>query len=524
MGEAAGVGAAVGVVDVAVGVVHVAGWWHDVGAAALVGTARRPAPALPSWPVAVRADLDPAVALLDAVALGAAWRAAGVVPVPAEAPTPAAREGLPEAPARAQQLLEVVLAQPPGGASLQDVLVRAWLIAAAEHGYRLPHSALTQVLGLATGKPHLRRLVVPVIGERGRWLAALDPALGWVGSDGAAAAPAGRDDPADGTLHDRWSRMGIDERVAELSRLRGRAHRPDLARTLVASTWSSDPARVRTELLRALTVGLGPDDEPLLEAALDDRASGVRDVAADLLDRLPGSARAGRMGARLASLLSTSGLVRKSVRVADPSDPDAAGVRDGLRPPPKGVSRSGYHRRVIIAGAPIATWTTSTGLRPDQVFRALPDDETRLLLRTAVLHQGEGHLDWIRAAFDAGPSAALVPLLPEAERPEAVATLLRGRGRVDLPAQVLDGLPGPWDDELSTLVVVALERGDGGAAVLAGMRSALAERLSPAVADRLRTWAGREATASVHARAIGAVAATITTRQSVHDAFSGDHR
>jgi hypothetical protein len=56
------------------------------------------------------------------------------------------------------------------------------------------------------------------------------------------------------------------------------------------------------------------------------------------------------------------------------------------------------------------------------------------------------------------------------------------------------------------------------------MRSALAERLSPVVADRLRAWAARDATTEAHARAIGAVAATIATRQSVHDAFSGDHR
>ena len=53
------------------------------------------------------------------------------------------------------------------------------------------------------------------------------------------------------------------------------------------------------------------------------------------------------------------------------------------------------------------------------------------------------------------------------------------------------------------------------------MRWTLAERLSPVVADRLRAWAARESTTDAHARAIGAVAATITTRQSVHDAFSG---
>jgi len=501
----------------------VAGWWHEVTAAALVGTGRRPVPALPAWPVGARDAADPAVALLDAVALGAAWRAAGVVPARVEPPVPAPNEDRPEAPARARQLLEVVLTQPPGGPSLQDVLVRAWLVSAAEHGYRLPHGSLTEVLALATAKPHLRRLVVAVVGERGRWLATLDPALRWFGSEGPGA-PSGGDDTAEGTVLDRWSRMGADERVAELARLRGRAQRPELARTLVTSTWSSDPARVRTEVLRALSLGLGPDDEPLLETALDDRAGSVREVATGLLDRLPGSARAGRMGARLTPLLSTSGLVRKSVTVADPDEPDAAGVRDGLRPPPKGRSRGGYHRGVIIAAAPLDTWTTATGLRPDQLFRALPDDETRLQVRAAVLRQGEERLDWVRAAFEALPTAAFVPMLPVAERHRAVATLLRSGGPVAQRAQVLEHLPGPWDDEVSTLVVTSLEGADGGAAVLAGMRSALAERLSPVVADRLRGWAARDATTEAHARALGAVAATIATRQSVHDAFSGDHR
>ena len=82
------------------------------------------------------------------------------------------------------------------------------------------------------------------------------------------------------------------------------------------------------------------------------------------------------MGGASAALVSTSGPLRRSVSVADPDDPDEAGVRDGLRPPPKGVSRRGYHWRVIMAGAPLDTWTVATGLRPDQLFRAPPDDET----------------------------------------------------------------------------------------------------------------------------------------------------
>ena len=140
--------------------------------------------AFPAWPVAAPGRLRP-----GGVPSSTRWPSVPPGALPASSPLGPRLplrpppDVLPEAPARARQLLEVVLAQPPGGASLQDVLVRAWLVAAAEHGYRLPHGALTHVLGLATGKPHLRRLVVPVVGERGRWLAGLDPALGWVGSE-----------------------------------------------------------------------------------------------------------------------------------------------------------------------------------------------------------------------------------------------------------------------------------------------------------------------------------------------------
>lgn len=501
------------------GTADVAGWWQDVVAAALVGTERRPAPPLPGWPVAARAGAEPPVALLDAVTLGSTWRTAGVATTRGEVPDPAPDEVLPEAPARALQLLDVVLDQPPGGAALQDVLLEAWLVASAEHGYRLPHDALTRVLAAVRGRTHLRRLLVPVVGERGRWLAGLDPAHRWL--SGEAAAVAAEDDDA---LAERWSHLGTDERVAELARLRGRADRADLARRLVESTWGSDPARVRSEMLRALAVGLGPDDEPLLEQALDDRAAGVRDVATQLLDRLPGSARAQRMGRRLAALVTAAGLLRRTITVADPDDPDPAGVRDGLRPPPKGVSVRGHHRRTIIRAAPLDTWTEVTGLRPDQVFRALPDDETRLLLATAVLHQGQGRTEWVRAAMETVPSAGLVPLLPVAERPAAVAALLGRKGAVGSRAEVLAHLPGPWDDATSDLVVAALQRAQSGPAMAAAMRGVLAARLSPVVADRLRAWAGRDGVIDPHARAIVAVAATISTRQSVHDAFSGDRR
>ena len=48
--------------------------------------------------------------------------------------------------------------------------------------------------------------------------------------------------------------------------------------------------RQRASLLAVLAPGLSLDDEEFLETALDDRAGEVREVARQLLSRLPGSA------------------------------------------------------------------------------------------------------------------------------------------------------------------------------------------------------------------------------------------
>ena len=67
-----------------------------------------------------------------------------------------------------------------------------------------------------------------------------------------------------------WARLPSTDRVAVLAGVR--AHDPAAARELVRSTWATDSARDRRAHLEALRIGLGPDDEPLLEDGLDDRA------------------------------------------------------------------------------------------------------------------------------------------------------------------------------------------------------------------------------------------------------------
>ncbi|WP_034723140.1 DUF5691 domain-containing protein, partial [Intrasporangium chromatireducens] len=117
---------------------------------------------------------------------------------------------------------------------------------------------------------------------------------------------------------------------------------PASGRALVESTWDRDSAGARRAHLEALRVGLGPDDEELLERALDDRAASVREVASALLDALPGSARAARMADRLRPLLHQRGVRKRGLEVSLPDEPDAAGWRDGLTAPPRGRSARGW--------------------------------------------------------------------------------------------------------------------------------------------------------------------------------------
>ena len=65
----------------------------------------------------------------------------------------------------------------------------------------------------------------------------------------------------------------------------------DAARELIRTGWDTAAAGERTMFLAVLAGQLGPADEPLLEAALDDRSQDVRAWAAYLL------ATAARLGA-----------------------------------------------------------------------------------------------------------------------------------------------------------------------------------------------------------------------------------
>jgi hypothetical protein len=474
-------------------VTDVDSWWREVGNAALVGTARRPVPPLPDLGAAGVRPREVATpreeALLDAAALGGAALRAGRRLDRAEPPDEAPAERRPEAPRRAVHLLELVMTQPPAGAQQRASLLTHWLRTADDAGRRVPHVLLPTLLGLATGTRELRRPAAAVLGERGRWLAALREEWQWV-ADAAVGAEARTASRVAGAAPstDGWARLPSTDRVAVLGTVR--AHDPATARALVVATWESDSARDRRAHLETLRVGLGPDDEPLLERALDDRAGTVREVAAELLDALPGSARAARMAERLRPLVRRTGLLGRGLDITLPDEPDPAAVRDGLGKPPPRRSARGWWLEQICAGAPLEVWSELAGTDPSTTVKRLWDTQQQDVLggiRRAVRARRDAR--WAAALLERAWDVTLVSSLPRESRERVALTRVDATtDRVHEVAAVVGSVDPPWSADFSVALVSRLRASKVGSAMVLATMPHLVAGLHPAALDALERW------------------------------------
>lgn len=215
----------------------------------------------------------------------------------------------------------------------------------ADSGLRLPIGVVVPVLELAATRRELRPLLAPVLGERGSWLARQNPA--WRFPE--LLRPEIGDERA-------WHEGTVAERIAWLRAVR--AADPERARALLVEALPGESASTRLPLLQLLADGLTTADEPLLEAALDDRSRPVRELAQALLPRLPDSAYLQRMRSRVRQRLTWR---TTSWRVdLDELGPDDE--RDGLVAIP-GERPPGERAMAILVGAiPVADWPELAGL------------------------------------------------------------------------------------------------------------------------------------------------------------------
>ncbi|MGW0245026.1 DUF5691 domain-containing protein [Nocardia goodfellowii] len=322
---------------------------------ALLGTARRAVDTSllgePVGAVAGRLDADPAMLLLESVALQVAFARGGVLAANADLPEPAPEDARRRLPELAAQRLAAMLRE-------RSVFLPEWFDAAAPHDFRAPDALCALLLEQACAHAGLRPLLLRLAGEHGRWLAARHPEwrkLEWPNdSEGSA------DDSS--TV---WRTGSPAERLAWFARLRHRD--PSAARELLARTWQKESGAVKAELLAACSERLSTDDEPVLESALDDRRADVRRTASGLLALLPDSAFAQRMTARARSWIRLEpGEPRFVIDLPDPLDADAR--RDGIydRPAESTYRWNGTpdptagRLRQLVAATPLDHWRTAT--------------------------------------------------------------------------------------------------------------------------------------------------------------------
>ncbi|WP_280232677.1 DUF5691 domain-containing protein [Nocardia cyriacigeorgica] len=431
----------------------------ELASAALLGTARR-APSTGTLPAPVaaaanRLETDPALLLLESAALDAAFTRGGTLPDTAALPEPADDDPRTQLPRAAAERLTQLLRD-------RSRFLPEWLAAAAPSDYRVPDALCAQLLEYAAGHADIREPLLRLAGTRGRWLAARNPAWRTLIRHTATSGPAESDDA--------W-RFGLPlERTAWLAALRRRE--PAAARAALAAVWTSESGPLKAELLAVLRGGIAPEDEPLLDAALDDRRGDVRRTAAELLRLLSGSAFARRMTERAGAWVRVSRrTLHPRLEVGIPDELDDATIRDGISDRAGefgyrwagGPDTAAARLRHLVAATPLAHWEAALG-SPQRATAAAIEDRFRQPMFDGWVDATLAERDprWARALFDAGvPSdlamlrrRELFGLLPLADRIRHVLRL-DGAWLSEIEA-LLPAIGHPWPQPVARHVLLLL--------------------------------------------------------------------
>lgn len=442
---------------------------------ALLGTDRQgvPAPAAANALGRLQSRVDRhgrERALLSLAALTGLHERVGALPARDTAPVPAVcpAESLARANEQAASLLWRLLAD-----EFAELLPE-WLALAAQAKLLAPPEALPALLAAGLGSAELREIILPVLGERGRWLAAQNPDWAWV---------------TGGAEEDEniWRLGEGPARLLYLQRLR--RTNPGRAIKLLAETWKEEPPEDRTALVAALELGLSPADEPFLETVLGDKRKEVRRHAAVLLSRLPDSALARRMIVRVRPLLKfvpksgagSSGLEKAGaaiIQVTLPAECDKTTQRDGVDlKPPTGTGEKAWWLMQMIESVPLDFWLREWNATRVEILTATTAGEWNKELfeawSRAAIRQNNGA--WTEVLFALAVEnnrfekvEGLLGAMPVAQREAALTRLFSADASkaLNLPAILLAQCRHHWSPAFSRAVleylrsVIARESGD----------------------------------------------------------------
>lgn len=348
-------------------------------------------------------------------------------------------------------------------------------------GLRLPEEQLPRAL--AEREPELRACLLPVLGERGKWLARQRPEWSWAsaGPDpGLQALP----EDAEG----RWLEGTTEERGQVLRLARKLA--PERGRAWVASTFKSDKPEQRVAWLKAFEVGLSADDAGFLASALADRSAQVRVTAARTLWRLPEAESTKALHARLEALFP---MKTELAVLLPPEQWDKALERLGIEetpPTPKIGSRQWWLAQHVAAISP--AWFSERYRRTPQALLEAArehDYQTALLMGWTSASLRFDARDWMGPLwdawletkqpfdwFDADALPSLTAALPPDERFARLAACVRAGEWLEL-LQLTEGV---WPDALARAVLARLRGAEERPELLVLAASRLPLELAPA--------------------------------------------
>jgi hypothetical protein len=362
--------------------------WQEVVKVALVGTERQALKEIPpdnklGEILSCLDNSDKEGSLLSAAGAIALYQRAGKISLSDKQPLQKACEAeeLLDCSFVSRQHLALIL-----GGNAQ--LLPEWLTVAAAVRKRVPPEYLPHVLTLGQKQNNLQACILPVLGKRGYWLAKQNPDWNYVNSE---------------ITNKSWQTGNKEVRRSLLQRLREQD--PNQAREQLKKTWKKESAEERASLLAALEINLSMNDEPFLEAALDDKRKQVRDVAAKLLSKLPKSRLCQRMIERVRPLITFN---HNSVQVTLPSTCDRQMIRDG-------IDQSRYSSALgekaslllqMLCCVPPSFWCNNSGKTPQQLLEFVDGSEWEKMLLEA----------WATAALKSQDSLCAEVLLPDASK------------------------------------------------------------------------------------------------------------
>lgn len=362
----------------------------SLATSALLGTERRP----PEWPtldgavgaVIARIPREPVEkALLQTAGVLGTCQLAGLLPPASpQAPTRAEEDTSPQD--TRLDLLANILVDGP-----ERLQAEAFQKLAAI-GMRLPHRLLPRALEAGRRITALRPYLLPVLGQRGGWLAGQNQSWAY------AAGSSDMETPGD----DAWQHGSLDQRRRHLTTLRGVDAAK--ARELVTAALTTEGAKERAAFIECLATGLSLDDQDLLETTLTDKSKEARQTAARLLSSLVESRFAQRMAERLLPLLqSEKKFLRGTVVTLEaPAAYDAAWKADLIEEAkPKGhpLGERAWWLFQITRSVPLAWWEAQTGLSPAELLAWVQKSDWKdaLLQGWAEAQAAQRRVEWAEA-------------------------------------------------------------------------------------------------------------------------------